>query len=281
MSKGKIPWIKITISIVMAIFVVGTLNMIYHAKERIEKLIVLEHGAEALRTGSPYQEDSNNTAIPGMAYIPGGEYRMGNNKGNPDEGPVHKVRVKPFYMDEKLVTNEEYKKFLDATGRKEPPHWRGKGYPKDEEKLPVCFVSFYDADAYARWAGKRIPTEAEWEFAARGGEDYLWPWGNQWDDKKANTNYRYNAATPVDRFREGVNGYGLYDMAGNLFQWTSSPYQRYPGNTLEDWWYAKGLYAIRGGSWKSDIYAAKSTRRNAIPPESIAEFVGFRCAKDF
>lgn len=280
-KSGGIPWVKLTISLVMAIFVVGTVNLIYHAKERIEKLIVREHGDEALRMGGyGYPAAVSKTEIPGMVYIPGGEFVMGSPLGNQEERPAHRVKVSAFYMDETLVSNKEYKKFIDATGHKAPPDWKGGIYFKGQDDLPVYYVSWYDADAYARWAEKRLPTEEEWEYAARGGHDYKWPWGDTWDENKANANYKFNGVTPVKKFKAGMNDFGLYDMAGNLFQWTSSPFKRYPGNKLEDWWYVKGLYVIRGGSWKSDIYSAKTIRRNSIPPDAISDFIGFRCARD-
>ena len=177
-----------------------------------------------------------------MVLIPAGEFQMGSNHGDSDERPVHTVYVDAFYMDKYEVTNAEYAAFLNAKGKhgeagviwfdladvdarislnvrisligSTSTYLVDAGY----ENRPVVEVSWYGAMAYAKWAGKRLPTEAEWEKAARGGLSGLtYPWGNSIDSSKANYNGNVGDTTAVGKY--SANGYGLYDMAGNVWEW--------------------------------------------------------------
>ena len=174
--------------------------------------------------------------VDGMVLIPAGDFVMGGNDNNADrdEMPVHMVYVDAFYMDTHEVTNAQYKKFLDARpywwkGGKASSgdylySWNGNNYPEGKGDHPVTHVSWSAAMAYAKWAGKRLPTEAEWEKAARGGLlGKVYPWGDTIDDTKANYGRRSTRdTTPVGSYP--ANGYGLYDMAGNGSEWCLDEY---------------------------------------------------------
>jgi len=129
-----------------------------------------------------------------MTLVMGSTFNMGTDdpklQGDPKFGvcePAHPVTVKTFYLDPKEVTNEQYASFIRATGYNPPPSWVNGMYPPRESQLPVTGVSWHDASAYAKWAGKRLPTEAEWEYAARGTDGRIYPWGNDWSPQRANS----------------------------------------------------------------------------------------------
>jgi len=121
-----------------------------------------------------------------MVLVPAGEFGMGSNTGPADEHPLHQVYLDAFRIDCFEVTNTQYSQFIIATGRTPPPYWSEQGYPSGQADFPVVGMSWYDASAYCGWAGKRLPTEAEWEKAARGVDGRLYPWGNAWDPSRAN-----------------------------------------------------------------------------------------------
>ena len=180
--------------------------------------LILCLGAPAMSDEGAVVEESATEAPPpeGMVLIPAGEFQMGSDNGDDDEKPVHTVYVDAFYMDVYEVTVGQYRKFLQATGQGALPDWISKYSPTDMH--PVVGVGWRDAMAYATWAGKRLPTEAEWEYAARGGlVGKTYPWGNAIDASKANYGDNIGSPTPVGSY--GANGYGLYDMAGNVWEW--------------------------------------------------------------
>ncbi|MBM3239959.1 formylglycine-generating enzyme family protein [Candidatus Poribacteria bacterium] len=156
-----------------------------------------------------------------MALIPAGEFQMGDNfnEGNADELPVHTVYLDAFYIDKYEVTNALYEEFIKATGHRTPTYWTNHSFNQPDQ--PVVGVTWDDAVAYAKWAGKRLPTEAEWEKAARGGlVGKRYPWGDDISDNDAN-NYgnKIGITTPVGKYPP--NGYGLYDVAGNIWEWVA------------------------------------------------------------
>ncbi len=266
---------------------------------------------------TPYQEVvPNRTKIilsssdPNMVLIPAGEFQIGSNASDAydDEKPVHTVYVDTFYMDQYEVTNAQYKEFIDANpewkkGRiPEKYHdgnylknWNGNNYPIGKENHPVANVSWYGAMAYAQWAGKRLPTEAEWEKAARGGlAGQKYPWGNSIDFNKANHGRNIGDTTPVGSYPP--NSFGLYDMAGNVWEWCLDKhdyefYQTSPRrnpiagadnvtNIINDFLSIDSSRVLRGGSWirfARDVEV--SDRDNAYPTSSNGDF-GFRCVKD-
>ena len=229
----------------------------------------------------PVSESRPPTAPEGMIYVPGGKFMMGRNDGSSDEGPAHEVEVKPFFLDAQEVTNQDYKRFVDATGRSAPKHWKLNGaYVPDEARYPVTYVTWEDATSYAKWANKRLPTEAEWEYAARGGaKGYLYPWGNQWQAGYANVDRKgQNKPAPVGSFEKDVSPFGIYDMAGNVSEWVQDFFSGY-GATPD-----QRFRVYRGGNFLDAPEQGASTYRwydfPVLTRDVDAFRVGFRCAKD-
>ncbi|MBL8171015.1 MAG: SUMF1/EgtB/PvdO family nonheme iron enzyme [Acidobacteria bacterium] len=213
----------------------------------------------------------------GMSYIPGGQFLMGRNDGDKYESPAHDVTVKPFYMDRTEVTNEEYHKFVEATGHRPPPHWKDKAFPPGEAQFPVVNVSWDDAQAYAQWANKRLPSEEEWEFAARGADGRLYPWGNNWEQNWANANReRGGQVSAVGSYSQGASPFGLQDMCGNVWEWTSSNLVNYAKTNEE---IALGK-VIRGGAYDVPRDRATATYRGVLPTDRLRDKTGFRCVRD-
>jgi formylglycine-generating enzyme required for sulfatase activity len=219
-----------------------------------------------------------------MALIPGGDFQMGKpGEGDGDNVPVHTVHVDSFYLDAREVTNAEYHAFCQATERKLPFFWGMEKFRSGLEFAdhPVVGVSWSDAKAYAEWVGKRLPTEAEWEYAGRGGlVGQLFPFGADLDTTQAN--YRSDGTKPVGSYPP--SGYGLYDMAGNVREWVSDYYgEGYyavspPANpTGPD---AGKFRVIRGGGWFSGKTCSRIDYRWALLASWIDFNVGFRCARD-
>jgi len=215
----------------------------------------------------------------GMVLVSGGQFLMGSNESDPDAQPAHTVTVKSFYLDIHEVTRQKYKEFIDKAGHRPPTDWRHGNYPEGTDQLPVTSVSWEDAFAYARWAGKRLPTEEEWEFAARGNKSLRYPWGNQWKSRCAN-------ADGDGAARQGFANVGSYDcpspfgaqdLIGNAWEWTASDWAPYPGGRLAI--PAKtGEKVIRGGSWESSRNYATSTYRSGF--KGVGGKAGLRCAKN-
>ncbi len=214
-----------------------------------------------------------------MVLIPGGSFVMGSSSGYPDEQPGHEVYIDAFYIDINEVTNAQYEKFFDETGYLQPDFW----FPEiDSPDEPVVGVAWQDAVAYATWAGKRLPTEAEWEYAARGGNvKTKYPWGNEPDETFEFANLNSFGIAPVKSFKP--NGYGLYDMIGNVWEWCSDWYNKDYYTTSPDrnpQGPADGKSKVlRGWAWHSNPYHATVTKRYHSHPSSKSYSYGFRCVK--
>ena len=306
--------------------------------------------------------ETSDPSTKGMVYIPAGEFIMGNNGGFPeDEKPQHTVYLDAYYIDKHEVTNKQYKKFVRSTGHRLPFHWIDGNYPPEQGDYPVVGVSFQDAQAYAKWAGKRLPTEAEWEKAARGTDGRIWPWGDEWHFRCANSQevhaerhimtanlqkyrkdlsrarryewysslrsrardpYIYHQSTPektlvedmreatlentqklskvrreiqkereklsredtrllenlgfqttpVGYFKDGASSYGVFDMAGNVWEWVADRYDRdyYEHSTQKN---PKGpergeTRALRGGSWLNRMDDVRCSTRYHDRPDA-------------
>lgn len=238
-----------------------------------------------------------------MIYISEGEFTMGSDdpelrgyftihgaKAKFQKKPVgtaRRVQVKGFYIDAHEVTQGQYKKFIDDTHYPPPAHWENGTFPAGQENYPVHSVSWSDARAYAKWAGKRLPTEEEWEKAARGGDRRAFPWGDQADGAMTQL---WDAAwgkaegpQRIGTFKYDKSPYGVVDMAGNLGEWTASTYEYEGVVTQGRTWEEKSSgteIVIKGGNWSSPITEAKISRKVLQPPGEISNGIGFRCAKD-
>jgi formylglycine-generating enzyme required for sulfatase activity len=221
-----------------------------------------------------------------MAQISAGPFIMGYDKRHPDEGPMHTETIEhSYWIDMHEVTNEAYRKFVEATGRPAPDHWRNGAFVPGDERLPVVYVTWYDAHEYCAWAGKRLPTEAEWEKSARGTDGRLFPYGDMFDADKSNSPQAgIGRLMPVGSFPKGRSPYGLYDMAGNVWEWTESWYEAYPGSTHPSPNYGEQYKVVRGGSYVDCSFyrcglSAPTFNRGFFKRETKNSGFGFRCAQ--
>ena len=239
-----------------------------------------------------------------MIFVSEGTFSMGSNARAADERPVHKVHLSAYYISKHEVTNAQYYEFWSSLkeGKGENLQTQIEHTPESFSHLPhigswpervtkfpnhpVVGVSWYDAKAYAEWKGMRLPTEAEWEKAARGYTNRIWPWGNSMLPN-ANTSEKNdgfeNSIAPVGSYPKGKSFYGVMDMAGNVWEWTSdwysdvyylhSPKQNPKGPKVGSW------RVLRGGSWIDKLTRCSTTFRFYFYPSLKTSFVGFRLAK--
>jgi len=216
---------------------------------------------------------------PNMVLVKAGAFKMGTmDPSMKAAGPVHEETVGDFYLDKFEVTNEEYQRFVAETQRKAPTDWPEGKFNPQKAKLPVVYVSWFDATAYAEWAGKRLPTEREWEYAARGTQDNLYPWGNEWSSRCSNSREDdIRQPVAVGSYNRGVSWCDVYDMAGNAAEWVADDFKPYPGSADKP---EPGFKVFRGGSFKSPKEFLVTTGRWWDAPGQKLEYLGFRCAKD-
>lgn len=239
-----------------------------------------------------YYDKSRFGPEPGkMILIPAGEFIRGTDNRMPDEGPQHRMNTQAYYIDQYEVTNLQYQKYLQATGNKAPQHFVNGAPPPGKVDHPVVYVSWFDAKRYCEWAGKRLPSDIEWEKAARGTDGRTFPWGEEFDINKVNSPVRWanlgveGDTTPVGAFSGGVSPYGLYDVSGNVWEWTSATYAPYPGNTRKSENYSVNYRVLKGGSWWDCSFyqcgiSAPLYNRSFFHPKTMNNSFGFRCAKD-
>lgn len=228
-----------------------------------------------------------------MVLIPAGEFTMGSREeeksADKDEQPAHQAYLDAYYIDQYEVTTARYAKFFKATNRPQPEYWSAN-VVSDHGRKPVVGVDWNDAAAYCTWAGKRLPTEAEWEKAARGTDQRVYPWGNEAPNtQRANFKHccdfkDYGALTDVGSYEAGKGPYGTYDMAGNVWEWVADWYDvkyyskspaRNPIGPLSG-----ESRVLRGGSWFNEPLYVRSASRGRAVPTKRHNAIGFRCAQD-
>lgn len=235
-----------------------------------------------------------------LVLIPAGPYPMGvpqgDRDGGRDEYPRHVIDIDDFYIDKYEVTNGRYLEFVKATNHRVPQNpknptrnlWEGVGIPESLADRPVVNVDWADADAYCKWAGRRLPREAEWEKAAKGNNDWRFPWGNvEPTDKHLNFNQKWigeKTLMPVGSYEKGKSPYGAYDMAGNVWEWINdwydakyyekSPAKNPPGPE------SGTKRVIRGAGWQNETPTVRIFTRVDSDPTIRNESTGFRCAAD-
>ena len=233
-----------------------------------------------------------------MTLIPAGSFQMGSDNGRPNEAPVHQVALEAFYIDKHETTNADYQAFVLANPqwrksavktRDYLRHWVGNDFPAGMDRYPVTYVTHEAAQAYCEWRGKRLPTEAEWEKAARGGEaGKVYPWGSQVDPNAANydsRDVRSGGPKNMQRYLRPVdhlppNGYTLYNMGGNVAEWCADRYLPHyrRDNVNRRTLPAKGPFVVRGGSWFDSIFDLRCAAR-AYALSGAYYHIGFRSAK--
>ncbi|HJQ71133.1 MAG TPA: bifunctional serine/threonine-protein kinase/formylglycine-generating enzyme family protein [Blastocatellia bacterium] len=253
------------------IMIVGLVAVVLIAGGIILKMLTSDDGPPA---------DNNAPAVPappGMVYVRGDKFLMGTDetKGTQYSQPTHYKTVGDFFIDKNEVTNEEYYRFIKATGHQPPPHWKN-GQPKPgTAKLPVVNVSWRDAKDYAEWAGKRLPTEEEWEYAARGRSG---PWERSWSTQLSNLKESgHGEPVAVGSYQGGVSWCDASDMVGNVFEWVASDLTPYPKSTLK---YDPRFKIFRGGAFDTSTEELLTTNRYYDTPDKRMPNLGFRCAKD-
>lgn len=245
-------------------------------------------------------------ALESVIEIPAGTFIVGTNREgtDPQNRPERKVALAAYRIDKYPVTIAQYARFVAATGHAPPLDWEKGEIPKNRLFHPVTMVSWFDAAAYAEWAKKRLPTELEWEKAARGTDGRRWPWGDTIDPARLNTYYSVGSTTPVTDYPNGASVFGAMDMAGNVTEWTADNFAPYPGSDASpDIFKVKfatpatpedrqkkvvdlkvvdniSYRVLRGGSWKSDPFSTATYHRNFALPNYASDFYGFRCASD-
>ena len=260
-----------------------------------------------------------------MILIPGGRFQMGSTtaeidaqfrdtglpedwkKYTQDEQPQHEKTLSPYYIYKYEVTNEQYQAFVTATGHRTPPHWKGKTFLADRGRHPVVEVSWDDAQAYCQWAGVKLPTESQWEFAARGpmpkdGKPLrAFPWGDKWDRKFANSaglhadkeirsaedwktwyegdqKSKYPLTSVVGSYPKSVSPFGIHDLAGNAWEWCEeiqAPYPDQQPDAAPD----QKMRSRRGGSWANVAMHLRSADRQPALQDDLNLYTGFRCVK--
>ncbi len=267
----------------------------------------------ASRTVVGYSIDEVDTLLPAdmwadldaLVDIPAGEFIMGTDfaRSNEENKPQHVATTDAYRIDKYPVTNAQYARFVVRAGHRPPLNWESGKIRQGQELQPVTMVSWYDASRYCQFVGKRLPTEKEWEKAARGSDGRRWPWGDTMDVQRLNTYYNVGSATDVTRYPQGASPYGVMDMSGNVNEWMADDFTPYEGsaapaslfqgkvavaNTPHDQAMKvvdlvptnERYKVLRGGSWKSDPFSSAAYHRNYSWPHYASDFFGFRCAAD-
>jgi len=261
----------------LLILMAATVGGWLYVRSRANAVSVGSAGSAA-ETGSVTGKPAG--APPGMFAIPAGSFVMGrDNAADPEETPAHSVKVGAFFMDVSPVTNAKYAGFLRHTDHAAPPAWTNGTYPAQQGERPVTGVSWNDARDYCQAGGERLPTEAEWEYAARGTDSRLYPWGNEFSQELVNSRAAARGGPdPVGARPGDASPFGVLDMSGNVWQWTADDYKPYPGRQPA-FAIPADAKALRGGSFQSDQNHVTATTRNLDHASARSREIGFRCAK--
>jgi formylglycine-generating enzyme required for sulfatase activity len=250
---------------------------------------------------SSSDEIIDNFEIP-MKLVPAGKFTMGSNIGAKDETPTHEIFLDSFYIDKYEVTNAQYAKCITAGLCQPPKQYNSTTYDdyftnSKFSNYPVIFVDWYMAKTYCEWRGARLPTEAEWEKAAKGVDERVYPWGSTFDGtflnscdetcahESANSEFNdgYPDVAPVGLFEKGQSPYGIFDMSGNVWEWVGDWYSPmyYGESPLQNpTGPSSGQYrVIRGGGWRDQSHGVSTSVRVYFEPINAYEFLGFRCVK--
>lgn len=274
--------------------------------EVLDRIEAEEKAEKRLITISPLKQESATSIRlpfePEMVRIPAGKFLMGTleedlwaiarkygieRKYVGREVPRHKVFVQEFEIGKYPVTNFQYQAFVQDTGHRLPRHWESDQYPEGMGEHPVVYVTWHDVAAYCEWLSEktgrlyRLPTEAEWEKAARGTDGREWPWGNEWSANKCNSKEGGpGTTTPVGQYSlDGDSPYGVADLAGNVWEWCTDWLGAYEGNPFPDEDYGETYKVVRGGSWDHAQVGARCAYRGWFEPKYWNDDVGFRCVR--
>ena len=285
------------ITFVFASFILMIVGLVYEshkAKQQRELVASLQSEDRPVAAVAPQDDYSLYKTMVGddgreMVQIPEGPFTMGSKEGDPDEAPDHQVYLGTYYMDKKEVAQAEYDRFVRMTKRGKPfvPVFEDDISKIQKPTLPAMGMSWSDAVAYCKWAGKRLPTEAEWEKAGRGEGKRRYAWGEEFGAGRANVDgdedgFQYLA--PPGSFESGRSPFGLYDMTGNVAEWVA--------DTYDEQYYRKSPYrdppgpeegehkVIRGGSWRETQHNARLPKRFQAKMWRTDSTIGIRCAKD-
>jgi iron(II)-dependent oxidoreductase len=218
----------------------------------------------------------------GMVYVPPGEFWMGSDSGSPEEHPMWRVRTEGYYIDQFEVSNADFAAYVAATGAPPPVQWEGPVPQAGTEDSPVTNVTWFEAMEYAMWAGKRLPTEVEWERAARGDNGRVYPWGDA--DEEIRRHIADDAPpASVRSWESGASPYGCLHMAGNAWEWTADWFLDYAGNDRPSLHYGRKYKSMRGGGctyYYGIENSGRCSQRARVVPYGKHDFLGFRCAMD-
>lgn len=275
------------------LMIAGLVYESYKAKKQRELVATVETVSAPVAVAAPRDYSMYRTLVGDdgreMVEIPEGPFIMGSSEGDPDEAPEHQVYLSTYYMDLKEVTQAEYDRFVKMTKRGKPfiPVFEDDQSKILKPELPAIGMSWADAAAYCKWAGKRLPTEAEWEKAARGEGRRRYPWGDEFGRGNANVEGDEDGVqylAPPGSFESGRSLYGIYDMVGNVAEWVA--------DTYDERYYSKAPFrdprgpeegqhkVIRGGSWRETPHNARISKRFQAKMWRTDSTIGIRCAKD-
>jgi formylglycine-generating enzyme required for sulfatase activity len=213
-----------------------------------------------------------------MVFVPAGDFLMGSDLNPPgDESPQHRLFLDDFWIDRLEVTNAEYRECVSAGRCSEPADLRAFSDPTFGS-YPVVYVTWFQAEAFCAWRGKRLPSEAEWEKAARGTDGRSYPWGDVMQSDLLNAGGMSNGPRAVGSLPQGASPYGALDMAGNVWEWVEDWYAAYPGSAYTSDFYGEKYKVVRGGSWNHPVQDARTFHRDIASPWRALAVVGFRCA---